>query len=112
MIVFGSFQKLTENPYLTRDYSIYLSIKLVNMSNEKPIIAQKSPIAVQVEAGKNYAWCTCGKSENQPLCDGKHKGSSFSPKIVKYEESKEVWFCACKQTGNELGQCDGTHNGL
>jgi len=29
----------------------------------KPEIAQKSPYAVEVEAGKSYWWCACGKSK-------------------------------------------------
>ena len=27
---------------------------------EKPTIAGKSPLPVQLEAGKTYAWCSCG----------------------------------------------------
>ena len=36
-------------------------------------IAQKSPYAMAVEAGKEYFWCSCGNSKKQPLCDGAHK---------------------------------------
>jgi CDGSH-type Zn-finger protein len=39
----------------------------------QPVIAQKSPILVPVEAGKTYYWCSCGKSASQPFCDGAHK---------------------------------------
>ena len=39
----------------------------------EPNIAQKSPYAVQVEAGKSYYWCACGLSAGQPFCDGSHK---------------------------------------
>ena len=42
-----------------------------------PEIPQKVPAAVAVEEGKSYWWCSCGKSQNQPLCDGSHKGSEF-----------------------------------
>jgi len=31
---------------------------------DKPVIAQKSPYAVEVEAGKTYFWCACGLSKN------------------------------------------------
>lgn len=41
----------------------------------EPVIAKKGPFAVELEAGKNYHWCACGKSANQPFCDGSHKGS-------------------------------------
>ena len=41
----------------------------------KPEIAAKSPFAVNVEKGKDYYWCSCGKSKSQPFCDGSHKGN-------------------------------------
>jgi CDGSH-type Zn-finger protein len=74
-------------------------------------IAQKSPYAVAVEAGKSYYWCACGKSKAQPFCDGSHKGTEFTP--VKYEaaSSQTVYFCGCKQSGNGL-LCDGSHRTL
>ncbi len=76
------------------------------MSNA--IIAQKSPMLEDLEAGKRYFWCACGRSKSQPFCDGSHKGTEFSP--VKYEtaESEKVFFCCCKQTNNPPF-CDGTH---
>ncbi|MFK7904909.1 MAG: CDGSH iron-sulfur domain-containing protein [Chitinophagales bacterium] len=82
------------------------------MEEKLPIIAQKSPYKLDVEADKNYAWCTCGKSSKQPLCDGAHKGSGMRPKVVKFEEAKTVHWCGCKHTANELGLCDGAHKGL
>jgi len=76
-----------------------------------PVIAQKAPIPVDVEAGKTYFWCACGKSAAQPFCDGSHKGSDFSPMKWTADESKKVFFCACKHTqGRPL--CDGSHNRL
>lgn len=79
---------------------------------DKPKMAGKSPIRVKVEAGKKYAWCSCGLSANQPFCDGSHKGSSFSPNMYEATETKEVGFCTCKMTSNTNGQCDGTHKSL
>jgi len=78
---------------------------------EKAKVASKTPFAVEVVANKNYAWCSCGLSDNQPFCDGKHKGSSFAPQIVKFEEAKTVYFCGCKQTKNSC-LCDGSHKQL
>ena len=74
-------------------------------------IAAKAPIAVDLEAGKSYYWCTCGQSGKQPFCDGSHKGSSFAPMKYAAEESKKAWFCACKRTGKGP-LCDGTHKSL
>jgi CDGSH-type Zn-finger protein len=74
-------------------------------------IAAKAPMAIDLEAGKSYYWCTCGESSKQPFCDGSHKGSSFSPMKFTAEESKRAWLCACKRTGKSPF-CDGTHKGL
>lgn len=74
-----------------------------------PVIAQKSPYGIEVEAGKSYAWCACGRSGNQPFCDGSHKDTGLSPIVFKAEETKEVWLCGCKQT-KDKPNCDGTHN--
>jgi CDGSH-type Zn-finger protein len=79
---------------------------------EKPTLAGKSPVPVQLEAGKQYAWCSCGNSSKQPLCDGSHKGSSFSPKVFTATETKTAYMCTCKQTSNPDGFCDGSHKAL
>lgn len=81
------------------------------MSQTEPHIAQKSPYAVEVEAGKSYWWCACGKSAGQPFCDGSHKGSSFSPVEYTAEKSGTVYFCGCKHNAHEP-LCDGTHSKL
>lgn len=77
----------------------------------EPVIAQKGPFPVEVEAGKTYFWCACGKSAKQPFCDGSHKGSGFAPIPYKAETSGEVWFCGCKHSGDKPF-CDGTHENL
>ncbi len=73
-----------------------------------PTIAQKSPYAVEVEAGKIYFWCACGKSAKQPFCDGSHKGSEFAPVKYTASQSTTVFFCGCKHT-HKAPLCDGTH---
>ena len=75
------------------------------------VIAQKSPYAVEVEADKNYWWCACGKSNNQPFCDGSHKGSGITPIAYKAEKNGTVYFCGCKHSGSKP-LCDGTHKTL
>jgi CDGSH-type Zn-finger protein len=76
-----------------------------------PVIPQKSPYAVEVEAGKSYWWCSCGKSAGQPFCDGSHKGSEFAPVEYKAEKSGTAYFCGCKHTGHGV-MCDGSHSKL
>lgn len=73
-----------------------------------PKRAGDSPIAIELEEGKKYAWCTCGLSENQPLCDGKHKGTSMRPQVFTAENSETKYLCACKATGSGPF-CDGSH---
>ena len=75
---------------------------------EKPTIAQKSPFVMEIEPG-TYWWCACGKSANQPYCDGSHKATSFSPVEIEISESKKIAWCGCKQTSNKPF-CDGTHS--
>jgi len=77
----------------------------------KPEIAAKAPAPVDVEAGKSYFWCACGRSKSQPFCDGSHKDTGFSPVKWTAEESKRVFFCCCKQTANQP-LCDGSHKKL
>ncbi len=76
-----------------------------------PIAAQKEPYLAQLEAGKNYAWCACGRSKDQPYCDGSHKDTGLSPVFFKSEESREAWLCGCKQTKDQP-YCDGSHAAL
>lgn len=76
-----------------------------------PNIAQKSPYAVDVEAGRVYFWCACGRSASQPFCDGSHKETAFTPVKYTAEEAKKVFFCGCKRSSN-APVCDGTHNTL
>lgn len=79
--------------------------------SDVPHIAQKAPFAVPVEAGKNYFWCACGQSKNQPFCDGSHKGTAFLPLQWTAEASGRKFFCACKHTRAQPF-CDGSHKAL
>lgn len=80
------------------------------MSDEAKI-AQKTPYAVEVEAGETYYWCACGHSKNQPFCDGSHQGTGFEPVAFTAEKSETAYLCGCKRTANKP-LCDGTHTSL
>ena len=34
--------------------------------------AGNEPIVVDAVKGKNYVWCVCKQTNNQPFCDGSH----------------------------------------
>jgi CDGSH-type Zn-finger protein len=73
-------------------------------------IAQKAPFSKELEAG-TYWWCACGRSANQPFCDGSHKDTGFTPVKLEISEPTKVWLCGCKHSGNKP-HCDGSHKKL
>ncbi len=77
----------------------------------KPVIADDKPIAVTLEKGKEYYWCTCGCSQNQPFCDGSHRGTDFQPLAFTAEKDGETYLCQCKHSSNPPF-CDGSHRDL
>ncbi|MEM9103270.1 MAG: glutamate synthase-related protein [Pseudomonadota bacterium] len=79
------------------------------MSN--PIIADNKPKPVTLKKGEEYYFCACGRSKNQPFCDGSHAGTTFNPKPFTAEEDGESYLCMCKKSGN-TPFCDGTHQGF
>jgi len=74
----------------------------------KPIIADNKPVRVDLSKGEEVYFCTCGRSANQPFCDGSHAGTGFEPKAFVADEDQEAYLCACKHTAN-APFCDGTH---
>ncbi len=76
-----------------------------------PVSPQKEPYAVDLEAGKRYAWCACGRSATQPFCDGSHKDVGMSPTVFTAEKSGTAYLCGCKHSAG-APFCDGTHNSL
>lgn len=74
----------------------------------KPVVAYNKPISVELKADEEYFFCRCGRSSNQPFCDGSHKGTGFTPLAFTAEKDGEAYLCRCKQTGN-APYCDGSH---
>lgn len=72
---------------------------------------EKPYYLMEVEEGKEYWWCSCGLSKNQPFCDGSHKTTDKTPIKFEAKHTKEVYFCGCKSTGN-APFCDGAHKKL
>ena len=78
---------------------------------QDPVIAQKNPCRVQLQAGSEYWWCACGRSKTQPFCDGSHKGTGIEPLRFVAQSDGEQALCCCKQTATPP-YCDGSHRKL
>jgi CDGSH iron-sulfur domain-containing protein 3 len=76
----------------------------------EPVIADRKPAVLELEPG-TYYWCSCGRSENQPFCNGAHKGTEFVPLKLEITEKHQVALCNCKHSGNSPF-CDGSHSKL
>ena len=74
------------------------------------VIAQKGPYTLTLDPG-TYWWCACGRSKNQPFCDGSHKGTGFEPMKLEIAERQQVWLCGCKRSAKKPF-CDGAHKQL
>ncbi|KEG05674.1 glutamate synthase domain protein [Trypanosoma grayi] len=67
-------------------------------------VPQKAPYGVDVVAGKEYYWCTCGLSKNQPFCDGAHQAyneehkTQLKPMAFTAAKTEKAYLCGCKQT--------------
>jgi len=76
------------------------------MTDDRPV-PQRMPVVGTAEPGE-YWWCACGRSKNQPYCDGSHKGTAHEPLRVQVDEARKVAWCACKRSANSPW-CDGSH---
>ena len=74
-------------------------------------VADTKPAVVDLEGGKDYYWCACGHSANQPFCDGSHKGTGIGPLPFKQDDAGTAYLCQCKKTGKSP-YCDGAHTQL
>jgi CDGSH-type Zn-finger protein len=71
------------------------------------VATQDFPYELELEAG-TYWWCACGRSRNQPFCDGSHVGTGLRPRELKLTSKGKVWLCGCRRT-HDAPHCDGTH---
>ena len=76
--------------------------------NTTPIIAAKAPMKVELEAGKDYFWCRCGRSASQPFCDGSHRSTDLTPLKFTADSDQSAALCQCKASAN-APFCDGSH---
>jgi len=76
----------------------------------EPETPKIGPYTLELEAG-TYWWCACGRSKNQPFCDGSHKETGFTPVKFDLAEAEKVWLCGCKRS-DDKPFCDGSHKKL
>jgi len=76
------------------------------MSNS--IIADIKPMRIQLQKDTQYNFCMCGRSQNQPFCDGSHSGTSILPQSFSVDKDKTGLMCTCKAS-KKLPYCDGSH---
>ncbi len=76
----------------------------------EPEIAATEPDVRTLEPG-TYYWCACGRSKDQPFCDGSHQGTGIEPVSFEITETRQVALCQCKRTATPPF-CDGSHKNL
>lgn len=69
---------------------------------------QDEPYRFEVKEGQKMSICSCGKTNNPPLCDGSHCGSEKIPYRLTFEKEGKIAICGCSLSKN-LPYCDGSH---
>jgi glutamate synthase domain-containing protein 2 len=78
---------------------------------DQPIIFDNKPMKVNLTKGEEAHYCSCGRSDNQPFCDGSHKGTGLVPKAFTADTDEEAYLCMCKQSAN-FPYCDDSHKNI
>ena len=74
-----------------------------------PVVPFYCPHRAQLQVGRRYLWCACGRSGGQPWCDG--QCGPGDPEAVEFAvgvEQRYWYMCGCKYTSRPPF-CDGSH---
>ena len=108
-------QKKTEDNWSAAYFYPFITSKDKNSEWHKDFRPRKTStnaaITLQLTKEKDYLWCACGKSNQQPFCDGSHQGSKIKPLKFTAKRTAEVRLCNCKAT-KKGPFCDDTHLNL
>ena len=76
----------------------------------QPALGGIFPTHMYLHRGKVYDWCSCGHTQNAPLCDGQCKWvlTRLRPVTFNVSESGYYKLCNCKFSAN-APFCNGTH---
>jgi sterol desaturase/sphingolipid hydroxylase (fatty acid hydroxylase superfamily)/CDGSH-type Zn-finger protein len=76
---------------------------------QKPFTTRAEPARAELAENETFLWCRCGKSRNQPFCDGTHHGTKNKPLVCTANRPGSVRLCCCKRTQN-APFCDNSHS--
>ncbi len=81
------------------------------VKSSEPKIRGLRSLRMMMQAGK-FNYCACGRTENNPFCDGSHyESTDIKPILVVFEFQQEVKWCDCRNSKN-LPFCDHSHRKL
>lgn len=67
-----------------------------------------TPLKASLKVDTKYAYCTCGKSDKFPYCDGTHREEGGQPIKFTVKGNTDAWLCQCGRSGRKP-YCDGSH---
>mmetsp|Transcript_5492 Transcript_5492/g.13746 ORF Transcript_5492/g.13746 Transcript_5492/m.13746 type:complete len:123 (+) Transcript_5492:92-460(+) len=77
----------------------------------RPKSPQLYPYRIPIlRAHTYYHWCSCGRSDTQPWCNGSHVGTGYEPVRFNMREDGNLvkQLCGCKYTSN-VPYCNQNH---
>ena len=77
---------------------------------KKQSYVTNEPLKTTLAPG-NYLYCACGKSADNPFCNGSHHGTGIKPIFFEVKKERKMSLCTCKMTKTPP-YCDLSHEGM